>query len=204
MQSIPAIAKIPLRADEAAGTSDLAAKARRGDLQAFEALYREHAGQVYAICLRMTADQGRAEILTQDAFVRAWSKLDRYQERGPFGAWLRRLTVNTVIEDCRRLRREARIGGPEWIEDGEGTAAPAARSHGTQAELAMDLDRALARLPQGARQVFLLHDVHGYKLREISGLMRVSEGGLKAQLHRARRLLRNALDPDWKVSGHDA
>jgi RNA polymerase sigma-70 factor (ECF subfamily) len=161
------------------------ARARSGDTGAFEQLYRRHVGRVYAICLRMTADPARAEEHTQEAFIRAWEKLDTYRGESGFDRWLSRVAVNVVRSGYRaRGRREER----ERPMDGEESPA---RSSTTGA--ALDLERALAGLPPGAREVFVLHDVEGYRHEEIAGLLEVTTGTSKSQLHRARKLLREAL-----------
>ena len=153
--------------------------AASGDLTAFERLYRRHCGRVHALCLRLTADGDRAEELTQEAFVRAWSKLGSFGHRAAFGSWLYRLAVNVVMDDERRLRRRTDPPPPA-----EPTGSPAQR---------IDLERAVAGLPTKARQVFVLHDVEGYRHREIARIMGIRVGTSKGQLHRARRLLRQAL-----------
>jgi RNA polymerase sigma-70 factor (ECF subfamily) len=180
---------------------ELVARAQRGDHEAFEHLYRLHVGRVYALCLRMIADREQAESLTQDAFVRAWQKLATYQGRGLFVAWLCRLAANVVIENRRAATRQA-----NWLEfspDMESIERNCARADASMTEpfaaatgqvgLAMDLERAIAGLPPGARLAFVLHDVNGYKHREIAAMTGVATGTVKAQLHRARKLLREAL-----------
>jgi RNA polymerase sigma-70 factor (ECF subfamily) len=176
--------------------------AQRGDSRAFERIYRMHSGRVYALCLRLSADPLRAEGFAQDAFVRAWRKLASYSGMGPFGAWLRRLTINVVIEAQRREKRENRWlvpgyeesemrQGSEIVSTDEGMAAVRVPQTGT--EISVDLERAIATLPPGARQVFVLHDVDGWPQKEIAALTGVTLGTIKAQLFRARRLLRGRL-----------
>jgi RNA polymerase sigma-70 factor (ECF subfamily) len=159
-------------------------RARQGDAAAFEALYRRHAGRVHALCLRMSGDAAAAAELTRDVLVRAWSGLAGLRGDAGFGTWIHRIAVNEILlrrrgED-RRLLREVQ-------------AAPTVGEAETGARL--DLERALAGLPDGARLVFLLHDVHGYTHREIAEMTGTVEGTAKAQLHRARQLLRKALEP---------
>lgn len=213
ISSARSLAGIPSEAETAAGDGDPVALAQAGDLEAFENLYHRYVGRIYALCLRMIADPQQAESLTQDAFVRAWSKLKSFRGEGDFGAWLHRLTINTVIEDRRKAAREREIlasprpwGGNEHGGDRPEAGFPAsmARATDSDAGLDIDLERAMAALPAGARQVFILHDVEGYRLREIAGMKKVTVGGVKAQLHRARRLLRNSLDPESEVKGHEA
>jgi RNA polymerase sigma-70 factor (ECF subfamily) len=176
------------------------AASQRGDLKAFEALHRRHVGRVHALCLRMTADPELAGTLTQDVFVRAWRKLDSYRGEGPFGAWLRRLAVNVVIEDRRRAARtrEREVQDPSGIMTDGGGARGAVMPAG-RPEARIDLERAILTLPPGARQAFVLHDVNGYRHREIAEMTGLAVGTVKAQLHRARALLRRALEPAREV-----
>jgi len=168
--------------------TDLIHRAQQGDRAAFEALYRAHAGRVYALCLRLTADAAQAEERTQDAFVRAWERLATFRGDSSFSSWLYRLTVNEVLLGRRaERRREQRIVT---------TDDPAAleRPRGAEVGAALDLERAVAALPPGAREVFVLHDVEGYRHEEIAELTGIAVGTSKAQLFRARRLLREALN----------
>lgn len=174
-----------------AATAGWIRRARDGDVQAFERLYRAHLPRVYALALRMTADPDRAEDLTQDAFVRAWGRLPSFRGDSAFGTWLHRLAVNVVLGDLRSRGR--------WQEealDHEDRPAPpqALRTGPTRAGETVDLERAVAALPPRARAVLVLHDIEGYRHREIAELLGVTEGTSKAQLSRARRLLREALD----------
>jgi RNA polymerase sigma-70 factor (ECF subfamily) len=171
-----------------ADATSLVERARRGERHAFETLYHEHVGRVHALCLRMSGDAGRAEELTQDVFVRAWSRLDSFRGDAAFGTWLHRIAVNAVLQKRRAdKRREQRVE----IRDTHELEAPAAREHPAER---LDLERAVAGLPEGARAIFLLHDVHGYKHHEIADMMGLAVGTTKAQLHRARRLLREILE----------
>lgn len=167
----------------------LVRRALDGDLEAFEQLYRENVNRVHALCLRITADATRAEDLTQEIFVRAWEKLASFRGESSFYTWLHRLAVNYVIQTHRsEARRAARV---TVVED------PALLSPGRldpPAESRLDLERAVAALPPGARMVFVLHDVEGLRHEEIARRMGSAVGTSKAQLHRARRLLRKALD----------
>jgi RNA polymerase sigma-70 factor (ECF subfamily) len=173
---------------EAVGQSELVRRAQAGETDAFGALYRAHAGRVYALCLRLEGDAARADELTQDVFVRAWERLDSFKGLSSFGTWLHRLAVNVVLTDRRSAwRREQRVFG---------TDDPAALEQPRRSEpgLALDLERAIATLPAGARTVFVLHDVEGYQHAEIARMTGIAEGTSKAHLFRARRLLREALD----------
>ena len=169
--------------------TDLVARACDGDGDAFGALYRTHAGRVYALCLRLEADAGRAAELTQDVFVHAWEHLGSFRGESAFGTWLYRLAVNVVLTDrrsaWRRSRRFLSTGDPSLFEQARESPTPGA---------SLDLDQAIAALPPGARTVFVLHDVVGYQHGDIAALLGVAEGTSKTQLFRARRLLRKALE----------
>jgi RNA polymerase sigma-70 factor (ECF subfamily) len=176
----------PARGDESA---ELARRAQGGDVEAFERLYRAHAGRVRAICLRLCADSQRAEEAAQDAWVRAWERLSSWRGDAAFGTWLHRLTVNVVLQSFRAERR--RLSRVSLSGDEEDVDAPARSSEPGEA---VDLERAIARLPRGARMAFVLHDVEGYQHSEIASMTGLAEGTLRAQLCRARRLLMEMLE----------
>lgn len=168
---------------------ELVERAQSGEPGAFEALYRQHVGRVHALCLRMSRDSVRAEDLTQEVFVKAWTKLDSFRGDSAFSTWLHRVTVNVVLQRKRSDRRRiARVEPREVLPETAG------RATAPESGARMDLERAVAQLPEGARMVFLLHDVHGYKHREIAEMMGTAEGTSKAQLHRARQILQEALE----------
>jgi RNA polymerase sigma-70 factor (ECF subfamily) len=169
---------------------DAIRRAQGGDVDAFELLYREHAGRIYALCLRLKAgDSGDATELMQDVFIKAWRRLSTFRGECAFSSWLHRMTVNTMLENARGDRRRiARVLPMEDVSRLEG----AARASGV--DLRMDMDDAIASLPKGARLAFVLHDVEGYQHQEIAEQLGVSVGTIKAQLHRARRLLRERLE----------
>jgi RNA polymerase sigma-70 factor (ECF subfamily) len=168
---------------------DRIVRACAGDEAAFEALYREHAGRVFALCLRLCGDRMRAAELTQDVFVRCWEKLASFRGESAFGSWLYRLAVNVVWManrgDSRREGRVLPVASPDVHE----------RLHATGADgVGMDLEQAIAGLPEGAREVFVLYDVEGYRHEEIARMTGIAVGTSKAQLFRARRLLRERLE----------
>lgn len=171
--------------------SDLVRRAQQGDQAAFQDLYREHVGRVYALCLRLTADPTRAEELTQDAFVRAWERLATFRGDSAFGSWMYRLTINVVFLSRRTERRRTlRV----FTSDDPAVLEQAPGEPGRAPGLTYDLERAIAGLPAAAREVFVLHDVEGYRHEEIARLTGIAVGTSKAQLFRARRLLREALN----------
>ena len=165
-----------------------AALAASGDAHAFERLYRAHVGRVYSLVRRMLNDEDADEV-TQDVFVRVWRKLATYRGEAAFGTWLHRLAVNVILGRRQMLgqRRE------RFLPDDTALASVSAR-RGTP-ELSLDFETAIARLPDGARQVFVLHDVEGYRHEEIANLLGLAVGTSKSQLHRARMALRRHLDP---------
>jgi len=184
----PESSRIASPESESARIDDAVRRARQGDVDAFEIVYRAHVARVFALCRRMTGgDDGQARDLVQDVFVRAWERLATFREQSAFGTWLHRLGVNVVLEHLRsRKRDDARhTEADEWLA---GPGSPAERL-----EARMDLDKALARLPAGARTVFLL-DMEGYSHDEIAQMTGIAPGTSRAQLWRARRALMGMLD----------
>jgi RNA polymerase sigma-70 factor (ECF subfamily) len=163
-------------------------EAQAGDVGAFERVYRENVGRVYALCVRLCADTVHAEQLTQDTFVRAWERLGSFRGESSLATWLRHVTVSVVLDDRRAsARRERRV---MTTDDDEVLEAPG-RDRG--ADAGIDLERAIAALPEGARTVFVLHDIEGYQHDEIAALTGIAEGTSKAQLHRARTRIKEVL-----------
>ena len=175
-------------ASQAQPDSDVALAAA-GDRVAFERLYRANAGRVFAICVRMAGDRTAAEELTQDVFVRAWQKLEQFRGEASFSTWLHRLAVNVVL-NARKQQGRQRARHDEMDEESTDFAQPALPVPGMR----LDLEAAIATLPAGARRVFVLHDVEGYTHEEIAEMSGVTTGATKSQLHRARMLLREALN----------
>jgi RNA polymerase sigma-70 factor (ECF subfamily) len=174
-------------ARQAAGTAtDYVARAAKGDVRAFEQLYQTHLPKVHSLVRRMAGGRDTDE-LTQDVFVRVWQKLGSFRGDSAFSTWLHRLAVNVVIERFRTetARRQRLHDGEEIFE----TISGPVRS----GDLSMDFETALLKLPDGAREIFVLHDVEGYKHHEIASMLDLSSGTSKAQLHRARRMLRKHL-----------
>lgn len=167
-------------------------RARRGDIGAFEELYRHTSGRVYAICLRMTGDRERAKELLQDVYVRVWERLDSYRGDAAFTSWLYRLAVNAVLTQARSSRRR----GARFDEMPDDPDAEELGDDGAEARLTterMDLESAILALPPSARRVFVLHDIEGYRHDEIAQLTGNAPGTIRAHLHRARKLLMEAL-----------
>ena len=163
--------------------SALVADARRGSEEAFEELYRRFHSRIYALALRMTRDFGEAEESVQEVFLAAWRSLDAFRGESAFGTWLHAIAIRSLVSRHRRTVRRAE----ETIE------GDVARLRVVLPETSIDLERAIGRLPDGARAVLLLHDVHGHKCREIAEMLGIAVGTVKSQLHRARRLVEEAL-----------
>ena len=173
-----------------AGDTTLVERAQGGDTAAFELLYRQNVGRIYAVCLRIVRNSSRAEELTQQAFVRAWEMLRTFRRESAFSTWLHRIALNIVLADLRSQRR--RGAREEEISDLE--ALPDGRVHAAAGEFAVDIETAVATLPPRARAVFTLHDIEGFRHSEIAEQMGVTIGTCKAQLHRARKLLKEVLE----------
>lgn len=166
-------------------------RARSGDTVAFERLYRAHAGRIHALVWRLSGnDAALAEDLVQEAFIRAWNKLDLFEGKSAFGTWLHRLAANVALSDRRiRVRRVAR---EQPMDDAVERTAMGDRD--LQVGLRNDLEQAISGLPERARTVLVLFDIEGYRHEEIARLTGMAVGSSKAQLHRARKLVRAALD----------
>ncbi len=162
-------------------------RAQGGDLRAFERLYRTHAGRVGGLVRRMMGTEHAPDV-TQDVFVRAWQKLGTFRGESAFGTWLHRVAVNVILQRRASLRteRDRFVSDEDALDEVPGRARTDHRD--------VDVERAIARLPQGARTVFVLHDIEGFTHEEIGSLLGVTSGTSKAQLHRARMILRDYLN----------
>ena len=170
------------RTDESA----LIRRAQLSDSQAFESLYKMHVDKVYGVCLRMTGNVSEAEDCAQDAFIQAWNKMDKFRGDSAFSTWLHRIAVNSVLSRIRKAKREQ-----DRITAVSDTAVPTVTT-GDAGEL-RDLSEAVDRLPEGARNVFVLHAIYGYSHDETGDMLGIATGTSKAQLHRAKRLLAQQL-----------
>lgn len=190
MPAVHALAEIILEEDKQnpGFEWELVRRAQKGDRAAFEEIYRQNAGRVYAVCLRITAHSGQAEELTQDVFVKCWEKLPSFRGESAFFSWLHRLAVNIVLMEQRSQKRRATkeittdaLERLEQVKPFNPFVGP------------FDLEKAIAQLPPQARTIFVLHDVEGYRHSEIAEMLKLSVGTCKAQLFRARKLLKEVL-----------
>jgi RNA polymerase sigma-70 factor (ECF subfamily) len=168
------------------GADSDVALAAGGDSIAFERLYRTHVSRIHSLTRRMLGSHDADEV-TQDIFVRTWQKLGQFRGDSAFSTWLHRLAINVVIEKRRSyaIQRERMDDDPAALETI--TVAPA------RADLTVDFEAAIEQLPPGAREIFVLHDMEGYKHREIAAMLGITTGTSKRQLHRARMLMRKHL-----------
>ncbi|MFK2932631.1 RNA polymerase sigma factor [Dyella agri] len=174
----------PVAADN--DTDDVRA-AVAGDRHAFQRLYRRHVDRIHGAVYRLAGyDHARAEDLTQEAFVRAWQKLPGFRFESAFGTWLYRLSINVALMEIRARRADpvGYVDEESLPEQGETPFCAAERK---------ELERAIGKLPPRARAVLVLHDVEGWRHEEIGDELDMAVGTSKAQLHRARQLLRKAL-----------
>lgn len=172
------------------GEAGLLCRVKTGDLSAFEELYNRYVPRVYGLCFRMIGNPSLAEEITQDVFVRVWEKLHHFKSDNPFTPWLLAVAVNVVRGHRRSNKRKADKDYPmelfERTKEWDSTATGGLYDN-------IDIEKAIGRLPEGARKVFVLHDIEGYRHAEIAKMMGITSGTTKAQLHRARRILREEL-----------
>jgi RNA polymerase sigma-70 factor (ECF subfamily) len=173
------------------GESALVVRAQRGDVYAFEQLYRLYLDRIYGLCMRLVRNTAVAEDCTQQAFVNAWTALPEFKSRSSFGTWMHRIAANVALGDRRKATRcpqrlspvvEA-IGGPVIFD--------------TPVEV-RDIEAAIQALPDGARDVLVLCGIYGFSHGEVAAMLGLAEGTCRAQLHRAREILRGQLHLDGK------
>lgn len=172
---------------DAGSIDEIVRRAQQGDVDAFEAIYRRSAPAVFRLCRRMLGDETDARDRVQDTFVRAWERLGSYRGQSSLDTWLHRVAVNVVLEHLRMTKREA-----ARLVDGDDDLF-GSRDDDSPGDAHLDVDAALARLPAGARAVFVLH-AEGYSHDEIAQMTGIAPGTARAQLWRARRALTRLLD----------
>src|SRR6185436_8772217 len=178
----------PARAEEMA----LVERCRQGDLAAFEELYKAHAGKLFSVACRMLGNPTDAEDLLQEIFLSAHRKLDGFRGESALGTWLYRLATNHCLDYLRsRAARTDQL--TDVLDDEPGLYLAGSRGLAEQTVMKMDLERAMARLPEGCRAAFVLHDVQGLEHREVADVLGIAEGTSKSQVHKARLRLRGLL-----------
>ena len=181
-------------ASPAARSAELALveRCRRGDITAFEELYRAHAGRLYSLACRMLGNPADAEDLLQEIFLSAYRKLDSFRGDAALGTWLYRLATNQILDHVRsRAARTSQL--TDAIDDA--STLPDASGHrlADRAIERIDLERAMSQLPEGCRAAFVLHDVEGLEHGEVAEILGIAEGTSKSQVHKARLRLRAEL-----------
>jgi len=161
----------------------LISAAQTGDRAAYQQIYQQHIGQVYALCFRLTGNREHAEEASQEVFIQVWQKLGNFNGNSKFSTWLHSVTSNVTISYLRKQKG--------WwqkmlnIEDSPAMELPAQDSAGD-----INLDEYITRLPERARIVFVLHAIEGYRHEEIAQRMNIAVGSCKAQFHRAKTLMK--------------
>ena len=170
----------------------LVQRCRKGDLLAFETIYRTHAGRLYSVACRLLGNPTDAEDLLQEIFLAAHRKLDSFRGDSALGTWLYRLATNLCLDHLRsRAVRSGQLTVP--LDDEPRVADGGSQRLAERTVTRMDLERALAQLPDGCRTAFVLHDVEGLEHREIAAMLGIAEGTSKSQVHKARLRLRKIL-----------
>ncbi len=178
--------------DQEASDLDLCRLAAAGNIAAFEMIYQKYHRRTYGLTLRMTSSQTEAEDLTQEVFIQLFRKIGSFRGDSAFSTWLHRLTVNQVLMHFRRRS----VKNERTSDDGEmpeQTVAGSANPRKMQVVDRIALKSAIAELPNGYRNVFVLHDIEGYEHEEVARMMNISVGTSKSQLHKARLKLRGLL-----------
>ena len=184
---VPAAAG-PNRTEELA----LVERCRAGDLAAFETIYRAHAGRLYSVACRVLGNPTDAEDLLQEIFLAAHRKLETFRGESALGTWLYRLAMNLCLDHLRsRATRSGQL--TDALDDEYGLDDSGSRRLAERTVARMDLERAMAQLPEGCRTAFVLHDVEGLEHREIADILGIAEGTSKSQVHKARMRLRAML-----------
>jgi RNA polymerase sigma-70 factor (ECF subfamily) len=170
----------------------LVERCRQGDLGAFEEVYRAHAGRLYSLACRMLGNPSDAEDQLQEIFLSAHRKLDGFRGDAALGTWLYRLAMNHCLDFLRsRASRSSQL--TDTLDDEAGWYEPGQRGLAEQSVTRIDLERAVAKLPEGCRAAFVLHDVEGLEHREVADVLGIAEGTSKSQVHKARLRLRALL-----------
>jgi RNA polymerase sigma-70 factor (ECF subfamily) len=170
----------------------LVERCRKGDLGAFEELYRQHAGRLYSVACRMVGNPSDAEDLLQEIFLAAHRKLDSFRGESALGTWLYRLATNLCLDHLRsKAARTSQLTGA--LDDEPALSDSSSRMLAERTLTRMDLERALQQLPEGCRAAFVLHDIEGLEHREVAEALGIAEGTSKSQVHKARLRLRSLL-----------
>jgi len=176
--------------------------AQEGNAAAFEQLYRRYSGRVFTLCLRIVKNDSEAEDLTQEAFLQLFRKIHTFRGEARFSTWLHRLTINTALMRLRK-KRHPEVSLDATLETGDEDSRPVLEPGGPDLRLSgvvdrINLSRAIGQLPEGYKEMFILHDVEGYEHNEIAEILGCSIGNSKSQLYKARLRLRELLQEELR------
>lgn len=180
---------------------ELAQKAARGDVAAFEQIYWQHHRRVFSVCMRMTKNVTEAEDVTQQVFLQLFRKIGSFRGESAFSTWLHRMAVNTTLMHFRK-NRSIKESGTEDGELPDGIGSRNRKQVESQFVDKIGLTRAVGELPDGYRKVFVLHDIQGFEHREIAKMLGCAEGTSKSQLHKARRKLQKLMSAENRFPLH--
>jgi RNA polymerase sigma-70 factor (ECF subfamily) len=169
--------------------AELVARCRAGEVDAFETLYHQHAARIFTLASRMAGSSDEGEDLLQEIFLQAYRKLGSFKGEAALGTWLYRLALNHCLDFVRSRQAKTRKL-TDTLDDERGFEPAAPRETPIPR---IDLERAMARLPEGCREAFILHDVEGFDHKEVGGLLGIAEGTSKSQVFKARMKLRAML-----------
>jgi len=164
-------------------SSNLIRAAQAGDVCAFAALHKQFVGRTWTVCLRLLADNQKAEDACQETFLKVWQQLPQFRFQSSFGTWVHTIATRCAIDLWRR-DRGMRLVDEQALEELPERPAELGET---------DVERAIAALPPQARAVFVLFALEGHTHQEIAALLGIAQGSSKAHYHRARHLLKEAL-----------
>jgi RNA polymerase sigma-70 factor (ECF subfamily) len=181
--------------------------AQQGDAAAFEQIYRRYSGRVFAVCQRIVKNDSEAEDLTQEAFLQLFRKIHTFRNEAKFSTWLYRLTTNLALMRLRK-KRHPEVSLDATLESEEEDTRPVVEPGGPDLRLSgvvdrVNLSKAIAQLPDGYREMFILHDVEGYEHHEIAKILGCSAGNSKSQLYKARLRLRELLQEELRSNARE-
>ena len=160
----------------------LIVSAQQQDKAAFKALYEMHVPRIYALCSRLCADRSQAEDATQEVFIQLWRKIQNFKGDSQFSTWLHSVAANVTVSYIRKQR-----GWWQNMMNIDDSGIPEQTAEMNIAD--SHLEKLIARLPERARMVFVLHAIEGYRHEQVSEILNMAIGTSKAQFHRARQLL---------------
>jgi RNA polymerase sigma-70 factor (ECF subfamily) len=196
------------RATERAGApagseADLVERAAAGDAGAFEELVRRHSERLYSVLLRFTANSEEAEEALQEAFLRAWRGIGRFERRSSFFTWIYRIAINEAKRRAERRPADEVTGADVQAVEQARDPASQLDERAAQRALRSAVEEAIRDLPPDTRLPIILRDIEGITTKEAAALMELSEAAFKSRLHRARMAVRAAVEPLLEEHGEE-